>query len=469
MVGGVNPAAQGALDALFAAYGAPLNVISGYRDPEHNARVGGASNSRHMHGDAFDIDVSGLPYDERLRLASLARQAGFQGFGFYDNSVHFDAASPRAWGPSYGNDSIPDWARGWVASNINGAAPAPLSATASTRGIGPMPMNDQQPNGLLEMLGVQRRDPTATDETALPFYQRGRFSDTMGNLALAFNELRAQPSTALPQIIQGNRARRETEKQRNATAEWIASQGRPDLAEGIRNGSITAAQALQMMQPQQGPGPTSNMRDYEFLLAQGVDPQAALERVFQTGGTTVNVGSEVGTIPQGYELVTDPATGARQLRAIPGGPVDAEQADQALQQQQQALVAQDSIALIDSVLNDPALPTITGMLQGNLPPLTQAGTDLSVKINQIAGQNFLRAFTELRGAGSITVQESEAAERAMARLNRAQSTQAFQAALMELRGILERGARNAAAGITADQGGSAGSQVGDVTVGEPYQ
>jgi hypothetical protein len=33
----------------------PLSIDSGYRTPEHNKEVGGASKSRHMHGDAADF------------------------------------------------------------------------------------------------------------------------------------------------------------------------------------------------------------------------------------------------------------------------------------------------------------------------------------------------------------------------------------------------------------------------------
>lgn len=111
---GVNSRAQAALDALFSSYGSSVPVISAYRDPKHNADVGGAKNSQHIHGNAFDLDVSHMPYDERLRLAELARGAGFNGFGFYGNSMHFDIGPARYWGPSYGAESTPDWAMGWV-------------------------------------------------------------------------------------------------------------------------------------------------------------------------------------------------------------------------------------------------------------------------------------------------------------------------------------------------------------------
>jgi hypothetical protein len=41
----------------------------------------------------------------------------------------------------------------------------------------------------------------------------------------------------------------------------------------------------------------------------------------------MSFGGEVGTIPQGYELFTDPTTGARRLQALPGGPEDTSRND----------------------------------------------------------------------------------------------------------------------------------------------
>lgn len=98
-----------------------------------------------------------------------------------------------------------------------------------------------------------------------------------------------------------------------------------------------------------------------------------------------------------------------------------------------------SVALIDSIIADPALESITGMFQGRLPPMSQAGTDLNVKVDQLKGKAFLEAFESLKGGGAITEREGEAATQAMARLNRAQSTEEFQRSLEELRTILTLG------------------------------
>jgi len=95
---------------LQKAYGARLPVTSAYRDPAYNAKVGGAKHSQHMKGDAIDIDVSNLPEEDRKRLIKTASSIGAGGVGIYDNSLHFDLAGKRAWGPSYHSDSVPDWA-----------------------------------------------------------------------------------------------------------------------------------------------------------------------------------------------------------------------------------------------------------------------------------------------------------------------------------------------------------------------
>lgn len=112
--GGMSEAALAAWSGLTDAWGQPLTVTSAYRDPKRNEAVGGANNSQHMHGNAYDVDTSHLSYDERLALADAAWNAGFRGIGFYDNSMHFDVADPRAWGPSYSRDSIPEWALPWA-------------------------------------------------------------------------------------------------------------------------------------------------------------------------------------------------------------------------------------------------------------------------------------------------------------------------------------------------------------------
>lgn len=115
--------------------------------------------------------------------------------------------------------------------------------------------------------------------------------------------------------------------------------------------------------------------------------------------------------------------------------------------------ADQAISLLRKIRDDPALPSITGMVQGRIQPLSQAGTDLNIKIEQAKGQVFLEAFQMLKGGGAITEMEGQKAEQAIARMNRAQSLAAYQAALNDMIAVIEAGKQRAAqkAGAPAEQ------------------
>ena len=134
----------------------------------------------------------------------------------------------------------------------------------------------------------------------------------------------ADPSSAVQVMMQGSQQSRE----RNATAEWMRANGREDLANAIEAGVIDGAAAFKAMQPE-AQDQTAAMQNYQAMIDMGVPQDQAMERAFGGGGVnvTVNSGSEVGTIPQGYELFTDPETGARSMRPVVGGPEDTSKAD----------------------------------------------------------------------------------------------------------------------------------------------
>ena len=96
----VNADALDRLQALRTALGKPLIVTSGYRSPEHNRRVGGATASKHLEGTAFDISMSN--HDPAAFIAA-ARRAGFSGIGTYprSNFVHVDTGPARVWGDPF--------------------------------------------------------------------------------------------------------------------------------------------------------------------------------------------------------------------------------------------------------------------------------------------------------------------------------------------------------------------------------
>ena len=70
------PALVDALERLRAiAYPDGLRIVSGYRCPEHNARIGGASRSQHLYATAADIEP-------RVPLDRVKAMKGFSGIGW---------------------------------------------------------------------------------------------------------------------------------------------------------------------------------------------------------------------------------------------------------------------------------------------------------------------------------------------------------------------------------------------------
>jgi hypothetical protein len=137
---GVNSDLLDRMKKLQGAFGAPLPIISGYRDPARNAKVGGAKSSQHLHGGALDIDLTGVSQQERQRLIQTASAQGFTGIGVYDNSLHLDMGARRAWGPSYKRASVPAWASGAIDAHLAGGAKAPPPEAPATGGLNPQPL-----------------------------------------------------------------------------------------------------------------------------------------------------------------------------------------------------------------------------------------------------------------------------------------------------------------------------------------
>ena len=90
---GIDPKLLALLEELRTHFGAPIKINSGYRSPEHNAKVGGAKGSYHVKGMAADIVVRGVP-----AKAVYSYLAGMHngGVGKYSRFTHVDVRDGKA-------------------------------------------------------------------------------------------------------------------------------------------------------------------------------------------------------------------------------------------------------------------------------------------------------------------------------------------------------------------------------------
>lgn len=407
----ISAAAQAALDQLQQTWGKPLQITSGYRDPARNASVGGAKGSQHIHGNAFDISAAGMSPEERLALASLARDAGFKGFGFYDNSLHFDVGAPRAWGPDYHRGSVPDWAQSWVGQNIGGGGSASSVAASAPSA----PNTGMMPMGLLDM----QDEPQTFAERLKSQWQSGELKD---RIALAANTLRMDPDPNLAAALQGRQQAREERATINKTAQWLALQGREDLAQAMLTGGLDAKSAVAIaMQPAdplaaiqlekaqielqnlkepkpgfrpataeeaevygatsgqigpdgrfypgvEGEKPTAMIQNYEYWLSQGKSPEEAQALAKAgAGGVTVDLtGESQGALN-------------KELAKAEAGVISTY-----LKQGPVAAGAMQDLTLLGEVLQYAPQDPVTGRLAELLPGVSSAGAAASSIIKRVA-------------------------------------------------------------------------------------
>lgn len=275
-----SPDLQEAYRRLLEIYGGTLPAIkSGYRDPATNKSVGGAKGSQHLHGNAIDWATSGMSQEERLNFLNAARQAGFQGFGGYSSgNVHTDVGPARYWGDDYSGKSAPDWLKSWY----SGAQPE--SATRKTD----MSMNPNAPQrtGLLGFFDLMREPDPTTGMTAME-----RFGAALDPLVAPEQRMGEQFRASGAQRLQTQSRNRtiETLKQRAAAGDLIAR----DVLSGLESGAYDAKTAMSLYLGKRfetsKDDRTTQIKNYEYWLAQGKTPQEA-EALVKSGG--INIGSQ---------------------------------------------------------------------------------------------------------------------------------------------------------------------------------
>lgn len=80
-------------EIIRAAFGnKPIRILSAYRSPAHNKKIGGARHSQHMNGRALDLmppeGVNVLEFFNVIK--KFAKETKIRGIGLYGTFVHID-------------------------------------------------------------------------------------------------------------------------------------------------------------------------------------------------------------------------------------------------------------------------------------------------------------------------------------------------------------------------------------------
>lgn len=284
-----------------------------------------------------------------------------------------------------------------------------------------------------------------------PLFQRDSFKDMAGDMAILFNSMRMEPDDNIVKAVSSIKAERTERGARNKTVELMKRAGRDDLAAAASSGVLSAKEAYATMLSDaakireaqaKGGELTAKMREYQLAVQQGYEG-SFIDYQQQGGGKP----PQVGSIPQGYELVTGTnEKGETTLRYVPikGGPADTAKQEKAARERtlRTAGVVTGAIDKIQDKLKTTTLP-IAGFVGGNLAQVK--GTNAySVKalVDTIKANIGFEALSQMRkesptgGAlGQVSNQEIGFLQATLANLDQGQTAEDFEAQLTQLENI----------------------------------
>lgn len=288
------------------------------------------------------------------------------------------------------------------------------------------------------------------EQAAKPLFQRDSFKDMAGDMAVVFNSMRLKPDDNIVRAVDNIRTQRTEGKARNLTMEMMTKIGRDDLAAAVQSGALTAKEAYGQMlsdaaeirKAQSGGNLTAKMREYQLAVQQGYKG-SFMDYQQQGSGKP----PQVGSIPQGYELVTGTnEKGETTLRYVPikGGPADTTKQDEAARERtlRTAGVITGAIDKIQDKLKTTTLP-VAGFVGGNLAQVKGTNAySVRALVDTIKANIGFETLSQMRkesptgGAlGQVSNQEIGFLQATLANLDQGQTTADFEAQLTQLENI----------------------------------
>lgn len=254
------------------------------------------------------------------------------------------------------------------------------------------------------------------------FGPQGR--DARSRLAIALEGLTMNPNQALIGQLQSGIESRATEKQRNATVEWLKSRGRDDLVAALEAGASpqdVLAEAIKPADANVNVQSSAPLPDQSGVVLTMRDGSVQVRTV---GGEVLSGTAAMDFVRQAQKNATEyqrSIYGARETGKLEAGAAAAAPGELALFNTLEFQV--------NDLLNDPYLPNMLGPVQGRLPNVSAEAARVQGKMNQLSGGAFLQARQLLKGGGAITDFESRKAEEAFLLMNTALNEEDFRKAM----------------------------------------
>jgi hypothetical protein len=323
--------------------------------------------------------------------------------------------------------------------------------------------------------------------------KRARLSLALSGLSMFPNQgLQELARSTIEEAQQGRADQREQEKAAqagNRTMQYIANLGTPQAAEALRYAQGTGDIAGALKMATATPATPASVDEYQFAVSQGYkgtffDYEKEMAEA-KRAETNVKIGSELGTIPAGYMLVTDPITGAKSMVPVAGSPAAQEAeaaAAKAEQRKGMADAATQTIVGTAAKAREAAQSrTLTGPL-GSLSafnPATQ-NAELYRQVESLKSQAALENINAMRQASPTGGALGAASDADMLLLreksgaldprspNFLRDLDDYELTLLQTIHGFETGTQifNQTRGGSA--GANSGTNIGGVTVGEPF-